>query len=168
MSKLTAKRENSPDAVYVAVGRALSEWENLEGVLAHWFQGMLSSKSIAPFRAYGAIIGFQARANMLIAAAEVYFGEIERPDLLEKFKSMVNNLKDISSIRNNIAHGSVGCEDDGYWLSPSAQTKKLTLRGERKYRYNAADIDRHRESFRQATLEVSKFFAEVFFPKAPE
>src|SRR5579862_3152347 len=67
------------NTVWRAVGEALSSWEWVEGYLSLIFCEMVSDKwSFPAHRAYGGIVAFNGRADMLRNAAEAYF--VTRPD----------------------------------------------------------------------------------------
>jgi hypothetical protein len=71
--------EQSQDALYLEVGRALSAWEGVEQALADIFAILVGAphwpeRDRAPaLRAFGTIIGFLARIGMLEAATQAYF-----------------------------------------------------------------------------------------------
>jgi hypothetical protein len=59
--------------LYVAVGRALSQWEALEICLGELFMLLVESPSLAASRAYGALGSVPARKSALEFAAEEFF-----------------------------------------------------------------------------------------------
>lgn len=78
-----ADGDESPDQLYTAVGKALSNWEQIENQLANLFATLVGAKikaNPAPaVRAYGTIVSFKSRSAMLDAAARAYF--YSRPKL---------------------------------------------------------------------------------------
>lgn len=60
------------DAVFLAVGRALSTWEEIEVALANMFALFVESYSDAAKRAFGAISSSSGRREALENAAEMF------------------------------------------------------------------------------------------------
>ncbi|HXR94830.1 MAG TPA: hypothetical protein VN718_03070 [Rhizomicrobium sp.] len=105
------------NTTYLSVGRALSHWENFEAYLAYIFTetiGAQPSKDIAAVRAYGSIISFSSRAEMLKAASEALFFMKPNTGLKDEFDYLMENAIGFSGRRNDIAHGVVGHHPDFY------------------------------------------------------
>jgi len=76
-SPLPQKGARTPEAVFEAVGRALSHWELVEQALALLFifltTGRHKDRMDPSIRAYGSIVGVKARIAMVRAATESWF-----------------------------------------------------------------------------------------------
>lgn len=105
------------DAIYAAVGRALSSWEVIEFWLSRLFGLFVSAGREEPaIRGYGAVHGFEARLTMVKAAGEAYFHvaaqtkfgcHLDFAPLKAEFKALRSLAKNYSPRRNEIAHGVV-------------------------------------------------------------
>ena len=125
----------SEDALFSAVGRSLTEWENVETECAELFAVLVSARKksvlwVPAIRAYGSIVSFTARCEMLRQASLPYFHTRNKKKLQfeDKFKSLINEVLQYAGRRNEIAHGQVtkvfsyrrgGSKSDGYYLIPS-------------------------------------------------
>jgi hypothetical protein len=120
------KGDWSETHLYESVGQALSRWEEFEAELAALFTAFIGPtfNTTPAQRAYGAIIAFDGRLNMVIAAAEAYFahypkGYEKRVKVLERvFDDIVGQARSLSMHRNRIAHGSVGEYDLPCFIGP--------------------------------------------------
>jgi hypothetical protein len=70
--------DSKEDAIFTAVGQALTEWEVLENRCARLFAVLVSANHkrayLAPaIRAYGTVVSAATRQQMLVNAAEAYF-----------------------------------------------------------------------------------------------
>lgn len=167
------------DIIFTSVGRALTRWEEFEAVFASLFLALIDSEdnNAAASRAYGSVLTFRGRADMVRAAAEVHFSLFPDPEVERKFDAFVNELTNHACARRNeIAHGVVRSaatlitKDDGtvarhYCLYPpyyAANKNRLnrmdTNEGglhvgwfEAKYVYSSVEIDRFAEAFRALT-----------------
>jgi hypothetical protein len=99
----------SADLTYAAVGRAMSEWEELELYLARLYAKFLK---IHPIRAiavteYRNAAIFRVRANVIEKAADKYF--VSHPDQEREadFQQLLGDIRQLSNRRNDIAHGVV-------------------------------------------------------------
>jgi hypothetical protein len=103
-------RQPSGDAdqapLFMAVGKALSQWEELGTELSQLFAALVASESAAAMRAYGTVASAQGRYDLLDSAAEVYFSERDQ-DVYERYKHLPKSLRYASPRRNDIAHGVV-------------------------------------------------------------
>jgi hypothetical protein len=104
----------SGDAIYRAVGLALSRWEEAENVLAHIF-GIMSecqtaTSQMAAQRAFGSIETSTGRRKMLAAVAEVYFGHSWTEKAVKgPFNHLIEAFAAASGRRDDIAHGIARC-----------------------------------------------------------
>ena len=94
------------DTVYASVGRALSSWELFECRLSRIFSGLTGriNGTSPAMRAYGAVLTFRGRAEMIEAASEVYFLENPHQTLPGDLKAILERARKYSPRRNEIAH----------------------------------------------------------------
>jgi hypothetical protein len=100
----------SEDITFASIGRALTRWEEFEVMLASLFSTLVGTDdNTAPaIRAYGSVITFRGRADLIRAAAEVHFMLFPNEALQKTFNSFVNQLTNHACARRNeIAHGIV-------------------------------------------------------------
>jgi len=165
--------EPNADPIYLAVGKALSQWERAEEGFAILFQILIETRSEAATRAYGSITNSAGRRQALRSAAEVTFTEksIVEADR-EEFKDLLAHFERASSRRDDIAHGIVMHEsvsgEDGKLVQPAGwlllvpdyNTSRtfafpqetgdvFWYRG--KYRYNGLDVMIFRQKFKLLT-----------------
>lgn len=145
-----AHGDKSPDLLFNAVGRALTEWELFEEHLSWIFSVLVTGRggdlSIPAIHAYGTIVAFQGRSQMVRAAADAYQAENPNSEVIFPLLGLLSSAGDFSGRRNEIAHGIVqpfygreaeermqtDLEDktphDGYALMPASyNTKKHGL-----------------------------------------
>jgi hypothetical protein len=156
---IPATGEDSAEVLFTAVGAALSEWEQLEAILALLFGVFLGEDgvSLAAQRAYGSVIAFSGRLDLLRGAASGYFEKHPDDTHEPAFEKLANDAKRASARRNEIAHGQVGLyprwvrasETTGYLLMPgSYSVTKNDARWEPKYGYMAATVHEYGAHFR--------------------
>ncbi len=178
-------RSGDPDAdrLYTAVGKALSQWEELETGLGELFATFVESRSIAAARAYGTMASAQGRFDLLDAAAEVYFVDREGRD---DYRPIIKALRLASPCRNNIAHGAVreyaahGVDGGGFYLvspeynsrrnEPFADLERDSVDpfdfARHKYAYSTDQINELSERFALLAREVGNFARRVARPRA--
>lgn len=103
----------SAEAIYIEIGRALTTWEELEEHLAEAFALMAgrpsheaTTNTSPAMRAYGTVVTFRGRKDMILAASEAYFMQ-RKSGLQAELKSFVNRCANFASRRNDIAHGVI-------------------------------------------------------------
>jgi hypothetical protein len=104
--------EPSPDLIFYAVGRSLTDWANLEETLASLYRMLCAPTTVstdrAMMRTFGSIESVPARVKTLLAVAEVYFEHFWRyPGIKEVVDAIAEELNQATRIRNEIAHGKV-------------------------------------------------------------
>jgi hypothetical protein len=172
--------------LFRSIGYALTQWEIMEVELSRLFGVLLrspprwtSARSTLPAtpsvrasgaeRAYGMIVGFGGRADMIEAAAEAV---LYRHPLRATVKGLIDEIGHFSPRRNEIAHGIVMHVSDGkvnrnHYLCPNyTNAKKVSYASGRvawKYMYSADQIDQYANHFtrlahttRMIILEVSE------------
>jgi hypothetical protein len=122
------------------------------------------------FAAYGVIASFSTRIDMLREAAHAFFFEKKKDDLRDYTIDFLDMAKNLSSRRNEIAHGIVqryyikdtdGGYDVGYAVGPSffaARKKRLSVNS---LTNNNIQI---RDSYAYTSIELRAFadyFAEL-------
>lgn len=181
------KGDASKSTTYEAVGLALSNWEFFEFDLGLMFITLLrANEGIAARRAYGSIITFRGRLEMIEAAAEAYFLVHRAPRVKADFRSLMNRAQKYGARRNEIAHGRVQefklerrKKSDGWALYPSHfNSNKMTLSGTRRrkvylhvharlavtqprYVYTSTEISAFAAHFRELADETSKLLGRV-------
>jgi len=100
------KKEND---TYAAVGRALSMWEEFEHSFATLFADLLGlhGEAMPVMRAYGAVLTFRGRLEMVEAAREALFFEYPNERLAKRTKDLLEMATGLSARRNEVAHGIV-------------------------------------------------------------
>jgi hypothetical protein len=182
--------DDDPDALYLAVGKAMSAWNKVELSLAYLFGVFVNAHGgmEVAARAFGAVATTSGKLDMLKAAAEVFIGREEadgKPSIASEAapdKTIINLKADLKlhidtvwkgfgERRNDIAHGAVlahGPASDiramkGRWyLVPShIDPKKWERRGDPKFCYTAADVDFYVEQFNSLTGPIIKLTTSV-------
>src|SRR6202047_2518997 len=89
--------------MFTSVGRALTRWEEFEVVFASLFSALVAAEddNAAAIRAYGSVITFRGRAEMVKSAAEVHFSLFRNSALEKDFRALVNELTNHASARRN-------------------------------------------------------------------
>jgi hypothetical protein len=135
MPPLPARGDPYRDDTFIAVGRALSQWEHFEGEIGLIYGILVDSRQETEpaMRAYGAVSTFSTRLDMILSASKAFFLSIE-PSYEAEIKSLLDDAKQFASRRNEIAHGIVqpyyikGSNRSGYALGPSKYaTRKQNL-----------------------------------------
>ena len=157
------------DAIYIAVGHALSEWEHLESALGQLFAFLVGAEIVYPnnepaMRAYGSVISFQGRASMLEEAAAGYFHTRPNEEFQSRFRKILSTeCRQFSGRRNDIAHGrwQQAWQKNGqlgHFLMPGYQPSKHWKIGDNpspKYLYTSKEIAYFRARFEDLYDEVA-------------
>ena len=97
------------ESIFAAIGMALSAWEGFELALSLLF-GLLVAPKDEPLpaqRAYGSIVTFKGRTEMVEAAAEAVFFISPNTDLERDIDDLIKWAVGFVARRNEIAHGIV-------------------------------------------------------------
>jgi hypothetical protein len=159
------------NAIFNAVGRALTEWEALEVECAKLFAVFVSANHKKSYhapavRAYGTVTSADTRHKMLQFAADSYFDK--RPPKRKAYKqqcdSLLGEYKQYSLRRNEIAHGSVkrvfvtqkGKHRSliGIYLLPSFYNPKKFKNEEFTYQYVSGDIIHYKQEFSKLCARI--------------
>jgi hypothetical protein len=172
-----AHGDDNIDTTYQAVGRALSSWERLEGVLSLLFASLISGlEESAARRAYNAVRTFEARAEMLSAAAESYFKKHDDKIGKNKFNETLKEIRNYAARRNDIAHGvvdffstasfsSIGA-GVSYCQYPSyANSKHRTDSDAPTYCYSSSELNYYSEKFTILQRPISELVGHLQFQR---
>ena len=182
------------DAVFVSIGRALSQWEYFEMWFAQIFSVCVSDNQgidsgLPAQRAYGAIMTYRGRADMVKAAFAAFMNNKLRYEpetdkalakqISDEFSALVNRSNKYSPRRNEIAHGFVqewidGCGDScGFALFPtsySTNKNSLAAPDEAQYQrrlpwpdyiYSSAEIGAYGEQFSGLQRQSKEFLTKL-------
>jgi hypothetical protein len=169
-----ATGDTSEDTTFAAVGRALTRWEEFEVMFASLFSTLVGTddNTAAAIRAYGSVITFRGRAEMVRAAGEVHFRLFPNDALAKAFNTFVNQLtNNASPRRNEIAHGIVRpyvsvvdgkamrkfCLFPPYYAANKNQIERIEMRDggfqitwhTAKYVYSSVEINNFAKSFKE-------------------
>jgi hypothetical protein len=159
-----------------AVGAALSNWEHLESGLTRLFQLLCETPSLAACRAYGTVESCYNKAQMLRAAAEVFFDTRQPFDEKHsgEIKDLISAYEKGQELRNNIAHGMVIGYTHipirnrvAYFLCPPSGATKKRRRGNRhyfeniKYFYDVPDIEFCGDRFASILEETMRLISSI-------
>lgn len=118
----------SADGIFRAVGIALGSWENVEDALARLYRQLLGSETEGAQRAYGTVVSFSGRRDMLMVALDEFPLCDHAP--FSGFETTINEVGKFSARRNEIAHGTVfhsvmnGVDRGHYLCSPMYNSRK--------------------------------------------
>jgi hypothetical protein len=157
--------ESTCEAIFTAVGRALTEWESHEGALSVLFAVLVSPilKTKAGMRAYSAVRTFEGRAEMLRAASLASFDSDPDEGHQTEFKRILARSLSFSPRRNEITHASVlrfgSTDDETYALYPAyASFRERDLNNNPSYCMTAKEINYfadHFKSLRSPILDLT-------------
>lgn len=124
------KGDGNINVLYSAVGRALSEWENLEAKLGRVFAHLCGSHSEAPERAYGVIASSTGRIDILREAFNCH--PARRRTDLEGFLKFTELVRKFGGRRNEIAHGmaihlTTDRGEQGHFLCPASYNSRKQM-----------------------------------------
>ena len=166
--------DREPKELFVAVGEALTEWENVESSLAQLFAVFVSARGKSTFwkpavQAYGSIASFKSRCEMVRVAADAFFDtrkslEVAKPRL----KTLMTEAGQYSGRRNEIAHGKVSelfwnspgraAKSGGFYLLPSLfNPRKVKKSTGLSYLYTSTDLTHYRQEFTKLHLRIEGF-----------
>ena len=166
--------DQGDDAIYRAVGRALSRWEEMEYECAHLYTALLQVRGQAATRGYGLLAAFSARMPLLEAALAEFSFRDRQPFI--KFGATLNEIGNLAARRNDIAHGTVCHTNQGRWgfyLLPAGYSTKKHKDGDKPdlwptpfggatYAFTSAQIDTYAGHFIRLQAEVKRMTVEVW------
>jgi hypothetical protein len=154
--QLPDKGARAPEPLYQAVGKALTYWELVEQAIGGLFTfvttGRFFDASGPALRAYGSIVGNNARIQMVRAAVESWSQKYPTCQHLDTCRALLKECEGWSARGNDIAHGRVDNLIDaipnGWMLFPGLyNTNKRSIDGRSKYRYTAEHIEEFARGF---------------------
>jgi hypothetical protein len=163
------------NAIYLSVGKALSQWERLEHQMSNIFAAVVSKSADNPARwAYGAVMASGTRADMLKGAAYIYFFPLVRTanekkraefeDLQKQLGDLMEEVGKFAARRNNIAHGVVSpyfpptTGKGGFCLVPPLYaTKHYKARPVYPYAFTSKMIDEYATHFARLGKEAYNY-----------
>jgi hypothetical protein len=166
------------NTLFAEIGRALTEWEQVDTACAELFAVFVSvaRRSIhhAPaIRAYGTVVSYRARCEMLRAAADAFFhNRKKKRDAFEgRLRSLINECQAFSDRRNEIVHGHVSVAYDmrrgrarniGHYLVPSQYNpRKFKIKTFASYAYTSKEIIHFRQEFTKLHLKIDALRQEI-------
>jgi len=184
----------SDEITFAAVGRALTAWEGFEISMATLFARFIGvqTDTLPATRAYGSVLTFRGRAEMVEAASEAYFFSTPDSEPEPELNEVLKEARNYATRRNEIAHGIVRSFEVpdgiivrnafgpvrrmkkwGYAVVPSdyATNKTILTRGptilhgtERrpKYTYTSVEIDAFAKHFTALGDRTSVLTQRVF------
>lgn len=141
--------DDTPEAIFLQVGAALTAWEVLESHMAELFDKLVAKRpsNRAAFAAFIFVRAASARTELLEAAAEraLAADDPDKPFI----QGVIAAFGKAGARRNEIAHGRVyDMGDRGFILGPNnVMPHKWTDDGAAKYQYCAEDIAHYAEVF---------------------
>ena len=165
--------DQTPEPLFQELGRALTQWEILEQVLAALYGEIIQSTGCGAEAGYGTLISPEARTWLLRSAIDAVFKQ--PTELNTKLNMLINHIGKLRGRRNDVGHGVVAIfttdtKTYGYYLvPPSYQTRKqiaLTfadidddasfLMGTHKYAYTASQVSAYARSFEEYRDKIFK------------
>jgi hypothetical protein len=169
--------------LYRAVGEALSTWEGVENELAQLFAAFVGAEAnfknweatIPAIRAYGSVISFNGRADMIDAAAKGYFFVTKTvsfdlgPSIPEtRYADLMKACRGFAARRNDIAHGMAllslneAGRVTGVYLQPGLfASKKNPLGKQPSYSYTTSQIRDFIKHFQELSFQVQIYRGEL-------
>jgi hypothetical protein len=160
--KRQPKGDSTPDAIFWAVGRALTLWEVLESELAEVFDALISEDSSERigFVAIVSVSGSQARGEILAAAAQRALS-LKMP-MAEQVHALSVEATQLRARRNDIAHGRcLNLGKVGFYFVPNNIATGKWKEGFARYQWVAADILRYADQFGPMSDRASKLAQSV-------
>jgi hypothetical protein len=175
-AKRGAATEN---ALYIAVGAALSTWELVEEGLAEIFALFIGAPEAGPasghqpaIRAYGSVVSFKARVEMVSAASQAFFHREPDSTLHKQFGRLMEEANGYAGRRNDIAHGRVQYvpEKDFYLFPGLYNSSKNPVGRDAVYAYSDNQVHQYCEGFRILSEKLTDYaiFAGAWgLPESP-
>ena len=150
------KGDPTREALYAAIGEALTEWEKLVGDLAEIYSILVGAPEMTPgegpeIQNFGEL-SFKAQCDNLKTAAAAFFPQHPPdPKLQSIFDDLLNQCSNARHRRNDIAHGT--CElvaGKGYLCLPTPYNpKKVQSDWTMAYAFSSKEILFYANQFRQ-------------------
>jgi hypothetical protein len=150
---------------YAAIGRALMNWEEVEGALAHLYSALTTNTrfDVAANREYGTPDNFAARLHGLDRCGQKYFVTHHSQTLEGDFAKIIKYASGYSTRRNEIAHGRarpIQWVRGGLWtgayqwcvIPAHFRGKKFTKNDRPSYVYTSREMNRFAAAFWEIAL----------------
>src|SRR3977135_497493 len=101
------QRGSAQRVLYESIGRALMNWEEIEGAFAHLYSAFLTGKrgDVGANQKYGIPTNFAQRVEGLKAVACRYFQKHPSQEMEGTFDRLVDLALNWSNRRSDVAHG---------------------------------------------------------------
>jgi hypothetical protein len=154
--------EEECEPIYLAVGRALSQWADVEECISDlfvFFVGQEEEPRSPAIRAYTSIDGVKNRIAMVRSAAEAWLELFPDCPLRESIFEALRSCQEWSFRRNEIAHGATDLPVDTpgatWFLYPGYLTKRRrTSRNDAEFRYTADQIQNIAYGFEKMEVKL--------------
>lgn len=169
-----------PEIIYTAMGHALTTWELVEEELSSLFalfvgRARRHPETQAAARAYGAVIAFNSRAEMLSAAATAFFGSPyltpAAKELEVHFRELLKQVNGWVGRRNDVAHGRIRDVKgkSGCFLVPSLYNSRKNRFGEDEPAYvlSSKEIKKFQQAFELIGMLVRDFWYRLLDAQYP-
>ena len=174
-----AQGDRDSKVLFAAVGEALTEWEHVEAECAELFGVLVSVSRLQThhspaIRAYGTVVSFRSRCEMISAASIGYFHRRKKKSsaFSQKLNRLMSECAKFSARRNEIAHGHVSevfyikdrrpSRNIGYMLLPSLYNpNKFKIDAFATYEYTSKDLVHFRQEFTKLHLKIAAFRREL-------
>jgi len=154
-----------PRKICLAVGGALSDWENAEIAYSYLFNNLTRPQilSSAIRRAYGSVISVRSRREMIEAAAQVFFHEFPSTALEAELRDILNFYMSAAARRNDFAHGVVLSwgASKGWYLEANMYSNKRSMTHATPYAYTSEQISKIASGFSRLTTDVNDLRDEL-------
>ncbi len=162
-------RGSEEEAVYAAVGRALTKWEGLEYTLSETYEALLRAKTDGAAYGYGLLTAFTGRYALLESAEQHFpFRDEAR---FKPLRTLITRAEKLCARRNEIAHGIVAdVHTRGWYLVPAWYNSKKAPRhvfgpefnyGIGRYAYTAEQVQTYAKHFQALNLEVAPYRKQI-------
>jgi hypothetical protein len=166
------------NALFAEIGKALTEWEQVDAACAELFAVFVSVARSSihhdpAIRAYGTVVSYRGRCEMLRAAADAYFHhrKKKRAAFEKRLHSLINECQAFSDRRNEIVHGHVsvafdmrggGSRNIGHYLLPSQYNpRKFKIKSFASYAYTTKEVIHFRQEFTKLHFKIAAFRKEI-------
>lgn len=156
---IPSRGDSTREVVYEAVGRALSNWEDVELDLACLYAAFLGIKPVDAIAQpeYVAARIFKERADVIVRAGDSHFVKNCDQAIEGEFKQLIIEARLLAERRNDIAHGVVRPvwsmkrpEIEHFMLMPSTYKHKFfTENANPLYAFSSKEINNFCTSFQE-------------------
>jgi hypothetical protein len=128
--------DRNPEALFCAVGAAMTMWENIEGEFSTIYANLTTERPWHKAK-YFKTPSFEIRSKMLVEISQRIAEDATRI----QFLSLVELAQKFSFRRNDIAHGIVfKFDDNNFILGPSKVMMRNYPDSKASYQFNSQDV----------------------------